>query len=236
MTSIVLDKSYFKECLVFSYLQFLLNKAIGNKSDKFLEERKYFLERFLKISWRINYVIKSEEFKIFSRPIGEVDKLLDQLPAITPEYIFERLTTELELKMEEDENIILSNRAKIQSYSEFIIKILPILKSIRDKIKPMIAVRDTENANFQNMIFLMSKFEDGAMIHYADSNPTKLVVGKTLSTLYIETADDIVDKLKNPYTEFYYWVKGEIYDIQALNDCIEGRNRMSNLKDKAESK
>ena len=209
---------------------------IGNKNDKFLEERKYFLERFLKISWRVSYIIRSEEFKIFSRPTGEVDRLFEQLPTVTPEYIFERLTTELELRIEEDESKAIENQEAIQKYSEFIAKILPVLSSIRDKIKPMIAARDTENSNFQSMIYLMSKYEDGAMIHYANSNPAKLVVGQTLSPLYVETADDIVDKLKNPYLEFYYWVKGEIYDIQALQDVIDGRNRMIKFKEKMESK
>lgn len=162
--------------------------------------------------------------------------MIEELPQATPEFIFERLTTELELKIEENKDKISENNEIIEKYNAFIMKILPILKNMRDKIKPMIETRDTENINFQNMIYLMSKFEDGALIHYTDSNPSKLIVGKTLSPLYIDTAIDIVDKLKNPYLEFYYWVKGEIYDIQALHDCIEGRNRIVKLKNKAESK
>lgn len=82
----------------------------------------------------------------------------------------------------------------------------------------------------------MSKYEEGALLQYAELKTDRLVVGNSLNPLYIETADDIMEKLKNPFKEFYYWVKGEIYDIQALLDCIEGRDRMIRLKEKAESK
>lgn len=110
------------------------------------------------------------------------------------------------------------------------------MKNIRDKVKPMIQERDIQNSNFKNMIFLMAKYEEGALLEYANSNANKLIVGNSLNPLYIDTADDIMEKLKNPFQEYYYWVKGEIYDIQALQDCIEGRNRLMKQKEKIESK
>ena len=30
----------------------------------------------------------------------------------------------------------------------------------------------------------------------------------------------MVENLKNPYDEMYHWIKGEMYDIQALNIAI----------------
>lgn len=211
-------------------------KALGNKNDKFLEERKYFLQRFLQLTCRISYLIKSEEFKWFARPSGEIDKGLDALPKITPELLLERLTQEYEFTEEDDDREITENQSLINSYSVFIKNIAPVLKTMRDKVKPMILERDTENSNFKDMITMMSHYEEGALLQYADGNANKLVVGNSLNPLYIETAEDIVDKLKNPYKEYYYWVKGEIYDIQALLDCLEGLNRLRKQKEKLESK
>ena len=211
-------------------------KALGNKNDKFLEERKYFLERFLKLTCRISSIIKSDEFRIFARSRDEVEKSIKLLPEMTPEAILERLTTEFEMSEEEDEEYIKGYKTQIDEYVEFIKKIMPVLKSIRDKVRPMIDERNIQNQNYKNMIFLMAKYEEGALIEYANSNAKKLVVGNSMNPIYLDTADDVMEKLKNPFQEYYYWIKGEIYDIQAFNETIESRNRIMKLKEKTESK
>jgi len=58
-------------------------KAIGNKEVKFIYERKYYLERFLRKCAKHDFIINSEEFRIFARPgAGDVEKMLDRLPKI----------------------------------------------------------------------------------------------------------------------------------------------------------
>jgi hypothetical protein len=43
-------------------------KAVGNKDVKFIVERRYFLERFLKQISQFSILLNSEEFRIFARP------------------------------------------------------------------------------------------------------------------------------------------------------------------------
>lgn len=211
-------------------------KMIGNKNDKFLSERKFFLQRFLQLSCRIDHIIKSQEFKIFSRPSGEIEKALELLPKMTPELLYERLTTEYEFKEEEDLVEIKENEAVINSYTVYIKKIIPTLKNIRDKVKPMVMSRGEHNENFQTMINLMSHYEQGALLQYVDSDPDKLIMGNSLNPLYIDTSTDIIDKFKNSFLDVYLWVKGEIYDVQALHDSIEGSNKLIKQKSKLEAK
>lgn len=33
----------------------------------------------------------------------------------------------------------------------------------------------------------------------------------------------MIDNLKNPFEDMYYWCKGEIYDLQALQDSVLGK-------------
>jgi len=49
-------------------------KAIGNKDIKFINERRFYLERFLKKIANYPFLINSNEFLIFSRPNGDIDK------------------------------------------------------------------------------------------------------------------------------------------------------------------
>jgi sorting nexin-1/2 len=43
-------------------------KAVGNKDVKFIIERRYYLERFLKQMSQFSILLNSEEFRIFARP------------------------------------------------------------------------------------------------------------------------------------------------------------------------
>lgn len=67
-------------------------KAIGNKEVKFIYERKFYLERFLRKCARYDFLINSEEFRIFARPSsGDVEKMLDRLPRIPSGTLIEKV-------------------------------------------------------------------------------------------------------------------------------------------------
>lgn len=47
-------------------------KLVGNNDDKFVEERRSLLERFMKELAKYDYLTHSKEFKIFARDKGEI--------------------------------------------------------------------------------------------------------------------------------------------------------------------
>lgn len=49
---------------------------------KFIIERRYYLERFLRKCAKYDFLINSEEFLVFSRPNGEIEKQLQRLPRL----------------------------------------------------------------------------------------------------------------------------------------------------------
>lgn len=73
-------------------------KAIGNKDIKFINERRFYLERFLKKLAPFDFVLNSIEFKNFSRPQGDVEKLLNSMPKMTATEITERLKESLKIE------------------------------------------------------------------------------------------------------------------------------------------
>ena len=44
-----------------------------------MQERRYYLERFLRKLARFDFLINSEEFQIFARPNGDIEKILGKL-------------------------------------------------------------------------------------------------------------------------------------------------------------
>ena len=72
-------------------------KAIGNKDIKFINERRFYLERFLKKLAPFEFILNSTEFKAFARPQGDVEKLLNSLPKMTAVDITVRMQESLNI-------------------------------------------------------------------------------------------------------------------------------------------
>ena len=67
-------------------------KAIGNKDILFLQDRTFYLQRFLRKLSRYEFVIESPEFLLFSRPQGmNVQKALEKLMPLSTTQKYERL-------------------------------------------------------------------------------------------------------------------------------------------------
>ena len=67
-------------------------KAIGNKDMVYIQERRFYLERFLKGLARYDFLVSSPEFQMFARPQGlDVEKSLTKLPKMTPDQVYERI-------------------------------------------------------------------------------------------------------------------------------------------------
>jgi hypothetical protein len=81
------------------------------------------------------------------------------------------------------------------------------------------------------MIDLLNRFEHNVFLEYCEND-----LGKQIMPEYDESSRNMTDHLKNPMREFFYWIKGEIYDLQALNDSFMGLDRLIKKKQKLESK
>lgn len=206
-------------------------KAIGNKDDKFVEERKHFLERFLLLISKIDHIIKSDEFRLFSRPSGEIDKAVQMLPSITPDFLLDRYKTHLQLSEVISPADLKEYHALINEYGSFCKTFMKTLKHMRDSLKPYVPAADRQNENYKEMVNMLCRFEQNVFLEYVDND-----LGKQVMTEYQENSNQLPHRLTNPLREFFYWVKGEIYDLQALNDCILGRDRLLKRKQKLESK
>mmetsp|Transcript_33621 Transcript_33621/g.32659 ORF Transcript_33621/g.32659 Transcript_33621/m.32659 type:complete len:131 (+) Transcript_33621:228-620(+) len=66
-------------------------QAIGNKDMKFILDRRYYLERFLRKIAKYDYLMNSEEFAMFARPTGDIEKTLAKIPRLPTGTIIERI-------------------------------------------------------------------------------------------------------------------------------------------------
>ena len=67
-------------------------------------------------------------------------------------------------------------------------------------------------------------------------NEKNLVFGNPNNAYLPNQMDHMIENLKNPFEELYHWCKGEIYDLQALQDSIGVIEAVDKKKKKYESK
>lgn len=75
-------------------------KNIGNKDVKFINERRFYLERFMKKMASYPFILNSDEFLAFSRPGGnnDIEKALTKLPVPTTTQILDRFKEAIEVE------------------------------------------------------------------------------------------------------------------------------------------
>lgn len=110
-------------------------KAIGNKDLQFINERRFYLERFLKKISAFPFVINSQEFQVFARPQGEIEKGFNALRRQTTKELVEKYRTVLQIEdqmfnpLEKD---TLDNECK--EFMHFSKQVIPFLKDLVKKI------------------------------------------------------------------------------------------------------
>lgn len=67
-------------------------KAIGNKDLTFVQDRTYYLQRFMRKTARFTFIIESPEFLLFSRPQGmKIDAAIGKLMPLSTMAKYERI-------------------------------------------------------------------------------------------------------------------------------------------------
>lgn len=206
-------------------------KAIGNKEDKFLEERKHFLERFLVLTSKIEHLAKSDEFRLFSRPSADIEKALQMLPAVTADFLLDRFKSQLNVEENIEAQTAKEHQIVINEYASFWKVFMKTLKHMREEIKGYVPALSKQNEHYRDIGIMLERYEQNIMQEYCEND-----ISKNVMTEYRDLFHTLPEKLTNPIKDFFYWIKGEIYDLQALNDWILGRDRLFKKKQKLESK
>ena len=94
------------------------------------------------------HLLNSDTFKAFSRPSGEVPKVLAMHPKPTPENIIERYKTHLHIDEYPDEGIIRQSKDIISDFSAFCKRIAPVLMKIKKESRLWGPYKERHNESF----------------------------------------------------------------------------------------
>lgn len=87
------------------------------------------------------------------------------------------------------------------------------LKHMREEIKGYVPALSKQNEHYRDIGIMLERYEQNIMQEYCEND-----ISKNVMTEYRDLFHTLPEKLTNPIKDFFYWIKGEIYDLQALND------------------
>ena len=197
-------------------------KAMGNKDIIFLQERRFYLERFLRKLSQYDFIINSEEFQLFARPQGlDVEKSLTKLVKMSSSQLFERLkeatNTEID-EMQDHERAALDTQ--LTEFTVYIKKAKPFLAKLKDDMAGYLTKKQMLIKAYAGAAQTLCAYEDTNLTYYGDQNANCFVLNHPENGNLFESLKHTSENLRNPFTDLYHWVKGEIYDLNAFNSAL----------------
>jgi sorting nexin-1/2 len=196
----------------------------GNKDEKFVEERRALLERFLREIAHYDYLVESKEFKIFARGTGEVTDELNKLPPQAPIQILEKYR--LNFKIDEDQPAaeIARYKDKINIFQAFLKKAIVSLEKQKKEFKEYATAQDDSYNHYERIYAAFIKFEETAVDYYGDGDRNLRVMTHPSANDLVNSIDETIKSWKNPFREAWIWIKGELLDVRGMMDAMNGRD------------
>lgn len=178
------------------------------------------------------FLLESSEFKIFSRPNGDIEKLLGNMPKMNTMETVEKYKDALNIEYHLYDPIMKDKlNTQCQEFQHFSKQIIPILKTMVTHIALYMSNKSQSIQDYKVFMQMLNKYEELNLAMYVDGNNDKQVFenkeGKEGSSETIkDSCTNMCDSLKNPFFNLYHWCKGELFDIEAVNNCLTSKDKL----------
>ena len=160
---------------------------------------------------------------------------LKSLPKPSAQENLERLRRDLNIEdhmydpIQKDK---LDNESR--EFSHYSKQVLPFLKNMQKDVAFYMNNNSKCITNYRNFLNMLDNYEKLNLTNYVEGDDTKMVFLDKNSNINIST---VCENMKNPYFNIYHWVKGEIFDIEAVMFAITTKDKtQKTIQDKIKAK
>jgi sorting nexin-1/2 len=173
-------------------------KAMGNTDDAFVQERMYFLDKFMKDIAGLPYLYESQEFATFLRPAGDLEHCFNQLPHLSTDQMLARFREVIPV------NEGGADEYKIKRYNDEFINgfirdcnvLMQALTTFRNQMKVVVPMKDQEVMYYKNFVDFLVKYEEVSSTTVANGQPPQNVDPNVSTTLlYGSWGEEMKQKL-----------------------------------------
>jgi hypothetical protein len=196
------------------------------------------LQRFLRKLSRFDFIIDSQEFQLFARPNGlNVEKALAKLMPMSTMQTYDRVKA---VTNTEDDKYDLMQKEilaqKITEYCFFAKGVEPLLRKIKSDLSRYLMSKQRSMVAYKDYAAFIGRYEDLNLSHYTEMNSRELIFNNPDNKALQDSMISASGALKNPYIDLYHWVKGELYDLEAVREAIKVRAETLENTKKLEAK
>jgi len=109
--------------------------------------------------------------------------------------------------------------------------VLPLLKQVQKEVAAYMHTKSQSIQDYKIFLQMLDKYEELNLANYVEGNEDKMVFGNTQNS---ETSGETVknqvstmcENLQNPYFNIYHWVKGEVFDIEAVARAVATKDKI----------
>lgn len=144
-------------------------QLFGDKETGFVEERRQLLERFLRECSKYDFIIESQEFRIFARQAGEVVDVLEKMPKQSPSQILEKYRLCFPKIEEEQPSEMARYRERINIFSGFLNKCQKSNQVNREMMVNSVKEHQKHAQNYLELYTMFMQYEDSAVEYYSEN-------------------------------------------------------------------
>lgn len=196
----------------------------------FIQERRFYLEQFLRKLTRFQFIIEAPEFQTFARPQSgvNIEKSLNNMGLLPTSQLYERCKTAMEVN---DAMYDLTEKEqfaqRLTEFTFFVKKIEPYLKYLKNELAQFLTTKQLTINNYKNLARMWNIYEEVNLTAYVDMSATSLVLNNPANSAIKDQLVTTSDKMKNPFVDVFHWTKGQVLDLQAISAAVAARQTIA---------
>lgn len=213
-------------------------KSVGKTEDLLVEERMFFLDRFMKQIAELPYLYESEELQVFLRPsVPDVCKALETMPRLTTDDLLARFRVCMPVNEMAGDLKLKAHNEAINEFVRDTRDYLEQLEAFKKQVKAIVPIKEMEVSYYKDFADFLVKYEENMSKKAKAEDPltVKLLTGDSKLDLKQKLIDN-ASAMRNPFKYIRDWIKGEIMDLQCVLECIARKEGIESTKSKAISK
>ena len=113
---------------------------------------------------------------------------------------------------------------RLGEFMVYVKKSEPFLKKLKEDLAVYLTKKQSVMQNYANSANILTEYEENNICYYTERDASKLVITSTEAGMnFSEDIRRTIESLRNPFTDLYHWVKGEMYDLSAFAAALNER-------------
>lgn len=199
-------------------------KNLSDKGKKLSLIRIEMINRFLKKISKIQYLLNSEEMKLFLQNLSNFGKSFDSLKSQNYEDLSKKYYTTF---LEYDENFdTITGKEEQDKFQKKLMDTQPKIKHFLSLVTAAMERYSDEQESYSAVTKMISSYEKLYLSNFVNNEENKLVFNNSQNEEISKNISDSEKEVINPYDRLYSAITEDFLNSEAMIEALEGLNNL----------